>query len=123
MLPFTQSYILNHPKAGETHWLRLIDSLVREGTGMRLDIFVPKIFVKPMLWLTQFFHDRNAVLVCKGYGDDWEYYTGLYWDEDKDLEVQWYEDYRVWINFYGLWDTNRIQKWPKLGTYPRNSCI
>ncbi len=65
---------------------------------MQFEIFIPKILIKPILWFTQFFRDEAIVLVCKGYGDDWDYYTGLYWGEDKDIDVHWYEDYRVWIN-------------------------
>lgn len=68
---------------------------------MRFEIFIPRIFAKSTLWLTQFFHEKNVVLVCKGYGDDWEYYTGLYWEEDKEIYVWWYEDYRIWINLWG----------------------
>jgi hypothetical protein len=64
---------------------------------MKIDIPVSKRVIKPLLWLTKFFKDENAVLVCKGYGDDWNYYTGLYWDEDKDAEFNEYEYYRLWV--------------------------
>lgn len=39
--------------------------------------------------------------MCKGYGDDYELYTGLYWAEDKDIDFfdTCYEDFRLWINF------------------------
>lgn len=48
--------------------------------------------------MSTFFHRQTAFQVfCKGYADDWEYYTGLEWDEDKDIEVDWYEDYQIWI--------------------------
>lgn len=51
---------------------------------MRIEIPIFKKIAKPLIWFTNFFSDNNAVVVCKGYGDDWDYYTGLYWDEDKD---------------------------------------
>ena len=65
---------------------------------MHFAILVPKLLVKPMLWFSKFFKDETAVLACKGYGDDWEYYTGLYWDEDYDIDVNWYTDYELWVN-------------------------
>ena len=52
---------------------------------IHVDIKLSQKIVKPILWLTNFFSDNIVVVVCKGYGDDWDYYTGLYWDEDKDL--------------------------------------
>lgn len=66
---------------------------------MGIDISILKIFIMPVLWLTKFFNDGNAVLVCKGYGDDWKYYTGLDWDEDKDINFSDYQDYRLWLRF------------------------
>lgn len=66
---------------------------------MSIEISIPKILVKPVLWFTGFFSDQKFVLVCKGYNDDWNYYTGLYWCEDKDMDVNWYEAYQLWINY------------------------
>lgn len=65
------------------------------------DVIIPRLFVKSLLWLTQFFEDKNLLVVCKGYGDDYELYTGLYWTEDKDINFfeRCYEDFRLWINF------------------------
>lgn len=64
---------------------------------MNIDISISKFIIKPVFWLTRFFNDGNVVLVCKGYGDDWKYYTGLYWDEDKDSDFKDYQDYRLWL--------------------------
>ena len=64
-----------------------------------MEIKIASKIVKPVLWFSQFVEERYFVVVCKGYGDDWEEYTGLDWKEDKNLELCWYEDYRVWINF------------------------
>ena len=65
---------------------------------MDLTLKIPAFSVKLFLWLSHYFNDNNFVVVCKGYGDDWDYYTGLYWNEDKDLETIWYEDYQIWLS-------------------------
>ena len=71
---------------------------------MNLTLKIPAFSVKSFLWLSHFFSDNNFVVVCKGYDDDYDYYTGLYWNEDKDLEIKCYDDYQIWlsikINFY-----------------------
>ena len=64
---------------------------------MRIEIRVNKNVAKPLVWLTKFFSDDTAVVVCKGYGDDWDFFTGLYWDEDKDNDFSDYQDYRLWL--------------------------
>lgn len=64
---------------------------------MNFTIKIPPFSVKFFLKLSSFFNDNNFVVVCKGYGEDWEYYTGLYWSEDKDLELSWYEDFQIWV--------------------------
>ena len=38
------------------------------------------------------------MVVCKGYDNDYDYYTGLYWNEDKDLEIKCFEDYQIWLS-------------------------
>jgi hypothetical protein len=40
------------------------------------------------------------LLVCKGYGEDYELFTELYWDEDKELDFNndtQYQDFRIWL--------------------------
>lgn len=64
---------------------------------MKTEIYIPKILIKVILWFTQFFNDNKLVLVCKGYGDDWDYYTGLYWNEDKNADFNGYEDFQLWV--------------------------
>jgi hypothetical protein len=66
---------------------------------MSTEISILKSIVKPLLWLTKFFNDKQAIVVCRGYGDDWDYYTGLYWDEDKDNDFGEYNDFKLWLNF------------------------
>lgn len=61
---------------------------------------IPRILVKPLLWLSQFTTDNNLLIVCKGYDEDDEMFTGLYWDEDKDLVVSdhKYSCFQLWHN-------------------------
>lgn len=72
---------------------------------MNFTLNIPAFSVKLFLWLSQFFNDNNFIVVCKGYDDDWDYYTGLYWNEDKNLETRWCKDYQIWlspkVNFNG----------------------
>ncbi len=67
---------------------------------MNFFINIPPKYVRFFLWLSQIFPEKYLLLVCKGYDDDWENYTGLYWADDKDLEIEWYEDYQLWINVF-----------------------
>ncbi len=41
-----------------------------------MEIKISRIIVKLALWFSQFVGEKYFV-VCKGYGDDWEDYTGL----------------------------------------------
>lgn len=66
---------------------------------IHFDISIKQFMVKPVLWLTKFFNDNKVVLVCKGYDEDWDFYTGLYWGEDKDCVFSEYDDYRIWLDF------------------------
>jgi len=65
---------------------------------MRLEISIYKVFAKPLLWITKFFNDNRAVVVCNGYGEDWDFYTGLYWDDDKNANLGDYQNYKLWLN-------------------------
>ncbi len=64
---------------------------------MNFEFPIYRFLTRPFLWLSQFFYDKNFVVVCKGYGDDWKLYTGLDWDEDKDNDFCEYEDFKVWV--------------------------
>jgi hypothetical protein len=66
---------------------------------MKIDVAIFRIIFRPLLWLTKFFNDEKAVVVCKGYGDDWNYYTGLCWEEDKNIDFSEYSNFRLWLNF------------------------
>ena len=64
-----------------------------------MKVNIPRILVKGVLIFTKYFDDNKMVLVCKGYNDDYVNYTGLYWDEDRDMDVRdgEYEDFQLWI--------------------------
>lgn len=69
---------------------------------MNMEISIPKFknVIKLLLWLTKFFKERNAIVVCKGYGGDWDYYTGLCWCEDSgNIDFNSYDDFKLWLNF------------------------
>ena len=65
---------------------------------MNIEIPILKIFVKPALWFSKYFNDNKIVLVCKGYGEDWKYFTGLCWYEDRYINTNDYNNYKLWIN-------------------------
>lgn len=67
---------------------------------MSFEIKIPRFLAQITLFLTSFSRHRYLVLVCKGYDGDYEFYTGLDWCEDKDLDLRYdesYEDFRLWI--------------------------
>lgn len=51
--------------------------------------------------LVKDFNDNKVVLVCKGYDEDDDYYTGLYWPDDKNLDFSDdnYFDFQLWYSF------------------------
>ena len=61
--------------------------------AIKLPRFTVRFFLKTLGILSR----PNIIIVCKGYGEDWEYYTELGWDEGEDLEVESYEDYQIWV--------------------------
>ena len=48
------------------------------------DIKIPRFASKFVLWCSKVFHNEHFVLVCKGYGGDDIFYTGLDWYEDSE---------------------------------------
>lgn len=63
-------------------------------------INISRRIVKTILFLSKFFNDNYFIVVCKGYGEDDENYTGLYWNEDKDLDFseEIYSDFQIWYS-------------------------
>ncbi len=65
-----------------------------------MEIKVSRILVKPILILFNILGIQKIILVCKGYGEDYELFTGLSWEEDKELDFvndTQYEDFRIWL--------------------------
>lgn len=62
-------------------------------------IKIPMLLVKTFMLLSNFFNDNNFLVVCKGYDGDYDSYTGLYWDEDKDIDIKdsEYFDFQLWF--------------------------
>ena len=54
--------------------------------------------IKPLLWLSQFFNENTFLIVCKGYDEDIENYTGIYYEDDIDVFDPNYSDFQLWIN-------------------------
>jgi len=44
---------------------------------------------------------RQAIVVCKGYNEDYENFTELVWEDDKDLDFhdkESYPEFQLWVN-------------------------
>lgn len=64
-----------------------------------MTIKLNKNLVKGVLYLTQIFPESIVLIMCKGYGDDHEFYTQLSWKEDSDLDFatdNQYYDFELW---------------------------
>jgi hypothetical protein len=61
---------------------------------------IHRVIAKPILWLLQFIMEKYLLLVCKGYDEDEEYFTGLYWNDDKDMFFtdKTYFNYQLWVS-------------------------
>jgi len=65
-----------------------------------MEINVNRILVKPILFLIKMISCQKIILVCKGYGEDYELYTELSWEEDSELDFKndtQYQDFRIWL--------------------------
>lgn len=65
-------------------------------------ISINRHLAKVILYLTKNINDNKIVLVCKGYDEDDDNYTGLYWPDDKDLDFssdETYFDFQIWYSF------------------------
>lgn len=64
-----------------------------------MDLKISRSFVKPILFLLNILNCQKMLIVCKGYGEDYESYTELCWEEDKELDFKndiQYQDFRIW---------------------------
>ena len=65
-----------------------------------MTIRVNRFLVNPILYLSHFLPSKIILIVCKGYGDDNEYFTELYWREDKGIDFSsdsQYYDFQIWL--------------------------
>ena len=65
-----------------------------------MEIKINRLFAKPILFVLNVFRCKRILLVCKGYGEDYELYTKLCWEEDKELDLlrdKTYQDYKLWL--------------------------
>jgi hypothetical protein len=65
-----------------------------------MEVNVSRRFVKPFLFLFKILGCQKMLLVCKGYSEDYELFTELNWDEDKELDFNsdtQYQDFRIWL--------------------------
>ncbi len=65
-----------------------------------MEIKVSRILAKPILFLLKILGCQKILLVCKGYGEDYELFTELCWEEDKELDFKndtQYQDFRIWF--------------------------
>ena len=60
---------------------------------------INKTLIKPLVWISKFFDDSKLLIVCKGYDEDDVLFTGLYWQDDKDIDLSdnSYFDFQLWI--------------------------
>lgn len=65
-------------------------------------IKVPRFSCKTVLFLSKFFSKSKFDLMCLGYGEDYEDYTGLDWCEDRELSFydMRYSDFRLYLKIY-----------------------
>ena len=76
---------------------------------MRRSVKIHRKIAKAILWLSQFFSENVFLLVCKGYDEDDDDYTGLYWRDDKDTDFSddSYWDFQLWYNV--SWKSNSLK--------------
>jgi hypothetical protein len=65
-------------------------------------INISKRIVKSLLFVSKYFNDNYFIIVCKGYDEDDDNFTGLYWSEDKDLDLSdgTYSDFQLWYSLF-----------------------
>jgi len=62
-----------------------------------MEIPLSPLLAKLILWLNLF---RRAVVMCKGYSEDYENFTELVWEDDKYLDFydrETYPEFQLWL--------------------------
>jgi len=65
-----------------------------------MEVKVSRRFAKPILFLFKILGCQKMLVVSKGFGIDYELFTELFWDEDKELDFNndtQYQDFRIWL--------------------------
>lgn len=68
-----------------------------------MEIKINKYCVRFLLYLSYFLPQNKVLMVCKGYGEDYELFTQLNWEEDNELDFvndKQYEDFQLWIDIF-----------------------
>jgi hypothetical protein len=66
-----------------------------------MEININKNIVKYLLYVSQFLPENKFLVVCKGYGEDYDLFTQLNWQEDNELDFvndTQYSNYQLWID-------------------------
>jgi hypothetical protein len=70
-----------------------------------MEIKINKYFVRLLLYLSNFLPQNMVLVVCKGYGEDYELFTQLNWEEDNELDFVGdnnYKDFQLWISKFKI---------------------
>ena len=62
--------------------------------GITISPFLAKIILRFNLF-------RSVLVVCKGYSEDYDNFTELVWEDDKDLDFydkETYPQFQLWIH-------------------------
>ena len=62
-----------------------------------MEITLSPFFAKLILRLNPF---RHLLVMCKGYSEDYENFTELVWEDDKDLDFydrETYPEFQLWL--------------------------
>lgn len=66
-----------------------------------MEIKINKYCVRFLLYILRLLPENKILVVCKGYGEDYELFTQLNWEEDNDLDFvsdNQYCDFQLWIS-------------------------
>ena len=65
-----------------------------------MEIKINRYCVRFLLYVINFLPQNKFLLVCKGYGEDYELFTELNWEEDNELDFvndKQYENFQLWV--------------------------
>ena len=65
-----------------------------------MEIAISPFFAKLVLWAIPFCLSHRVLIMCKGYGEDYESFTELVWKDDKGLDFYdkvAYPEFQLWV--------------------------